>query len=126
MEIKIAIKETKNIVTLKSINSLNLREFISSFVHKSTTQIRHPTLNNIVIFFHERKPGESKDENFKINAFNKIIYGPVVFVKTTEDGTILSITNEDYKKILQSFKNFSITVIKEYIKGGESNDKINA
>ena len=120
----IALKETKQIVTLKDVPNIN--EFIKSTIRAPVNTLKHPTINGVFLLYHERIPSDPKDENFYLRNFmpdgrikNKIIYGNVIFVRKNDSGQIVDLNEKEYEKILKAFKNF--TIVKEYINAGGGN-----
>lgn len=123
MELHIAYKDTKQTVLYKSMELDNLNEFVKDKIRAPVSIFEHPKMKGIFCIYHERKPSDPKDENFYIRNFtpegkakNKIIYGNVVFVKRIDNDKIADMSENEYQKLLKTFKNFSI--LKEYINGG--------
>lgn len=116
-KITVALKQRKCTIYTKEINSCELHEFLSNHIRSPIEQVRHPTMNDIVICYHERLPGEPKEENFSIGAKGKNIYGDAVFLKTNNN-KVSSLNNEDFQNLLKTFRNYKIEITKQYIKEG--------
>lgn len=123
MKINVALKEVKQVVRLKEIETETLQNYIKQTIRAPATKLKHPTLKGVFLLYHERKPSDPKDENFYLRNFfndgkikNKIIYGDAIFVKQDDNEKVINMTDADYDKLLHTFKNFQ--VLKEYINAG--------
>ena len=123
MELKLAIKESKQLLEYKTINATNLSEILSATIRSPTAELKHPNIPGVVLLYHERMPGEPKNENFSIrnyfsNGQSKPIYGTAVFVQVDGLNKVVPMTEATFEKLQKSIKSYEISITKEYINGG--------
>ena len=113
---EIAFKVPKGELQHIDIENGRFNNFIDEKITKPIIQIKHPTMKDVVLIFHERQKGEGKDVNFKIPSFNRVVYGNCIFVDYTNN-ECNNLSTTSFEKLKDSFRKYSMTITNEYIKG---------